>query len=129
MYANDQDMIPLLSNVDTRQSQASKQSDRDDIFRIIRSECVGGFNGVNTVVCDGMRDWLAWAGKDAVETRLAAENAAQMPHQHRSDTLLLLTQVARLLLKQGDVGAAEPLNHRALVGTQQLLGTHHRQCA
>lgn len=123
----DQELIPLLSNVDTRQSEAFKQSDRDEIFRIIQEECAGGFAGVNKVVCGGLRDWLAWAGKDAVDTRLAEEAARKMPEKYRTDTLYLMTQVARLLLDQGDLAAAEPLNRRALAGTRQMLGPNHRR--
>ena len=61
LYREFEELIKYVSAVDAEASEAFDEADRAEIHRIIRNECEGGFKGVNSKICTGMRNWLAQA--------------------------------------------------------------------
>ena len=57
------EIVNILTNVHVEHSEAFKASDKNEIHRFVRDECDGGFNGVNGVICDGLRKWLVGQGE------------------------------------------------------------------
>eukprot|EP00808_Paulinella_micropora_P014461 g41167.t1 len=73
-----------------------------------------GIHGLNKVVIEQLRDWLAKTAKAAI------------PEDHSSnDPLSLINCVAVLLRDQGKQVEAEPLYRRALAGHEEELGATH----
>eukprot|EP00808_Paulinella_micropora_P002594 g73683.t1 len=73
-----------------------------------------GIHGLNKVVIEQLRDWLAKTAKAAI------------PEEHSSnDPLSLINSVTTLLSDQGKLAEAEPLCRRALAGCEEKLGATH----
>jgi hypothetical protein len=56
---NPKDIIQLVKDVKTEQSEGFHDYDRKEIHRIIREQCKGGFEGVNREIREELRGWLS----------------------------------------------------------------------
>ena len=107
-------IIHILTNVDMERSEAFLPSDRDEIHRIVREQCDGGFNGVNSVLCGGLRSWLARTALSLVDQVTKGEED--------SETLVLMNQVGALLRDQGRLEEAAMLLRRAVAAGERDAG-------
>ena len=104
-------------SVKSEKSEARFQSDKDTIHQIIREECEGGFGGVNGVICEGLRGWLASEGLRLVSGVVEGEEVVE--------ELLLMNQVGRMLEDQGRLEEGEVVYRRGLVGRERVSGVDH----
>jgi len=107
-------IIKILTNVHVEMSEASHVSDRDMIHWIVEEQCEGGFNGVNGVICEGLRGWLASTALRLVSDIVEGEEA--------EEDLLLMNSVGLMLRDQGRLEEAEVLYRRGLAGYERVLG-------
>ena len=97
--------------VDVEKASAHVATDKDNIFRAIRED-MGGFLPVNQLVIGAMREWMAGAGR-------AALNA--LPEEERAVSALV-GKFARLLFEQGKDDEAAALFREALDNSRRMLG-------
>jgi len=110
-------IINILINVKVEKSEAFIESDRNEIHRIIREQCGGGFSGVDDVLCGGLRSWLEKTGSSLLADAKEGEEDAK--------TLTLMDRVATMLREQGRQEEAEGWYRRGLAGRERVLGPEH----
>ena len=102
----------MLATIDALKSECFKPQDRDMIFEIVRKEV--GFNKINSMVFERMRDWM-------IETTDEA-------YRSESDELMqlkLMKALAGVYTQQGKYELAQPLYIECLEKRKQLLGDDH----
>ena len=102
-----------MSQVDVETADASVPADKVAIKQLIQEEM--GFGEVNKQVIGELRDWLAAAGRAALE---------ELPADERG-TSCLINNLAMLLRDQGRLKEAEPLYTEALQARREVLGDRH----
>ena len=107
-------LVYKTCTVDTERAAAFLEEDRANIFRMIREE-MGGFARVNQLVIGAMREWMAAAGRAALDALPAGERASSA----------LAGNFAKLLRDQGKLDEAAPLCREALAGRRRALGDSH----
>jgi hypothetical protein len=93
------EVVRILMDVRVENSEAFVESDRREIHRIVREQCEGGFEGVNGVICEGLRRWLSRTALEMVSGVVEGEEV--------EEELRLMNQVGRMLQEQGRLGEAE----------------------
>ena len=128
MLHNDFDgLTTLLSDVNTENSEAFVPHDKEKIHRIVRDQCEGGFQGVDGVICSGLRTWLCKMGMHLVnqEERDRTRDEAETNPVPFESTLTLMNQLGRMFQTLGKMNEAEDLLRRALEGRIRALGHEH----
>ena len=113
---NDADALDqTLADIDASQAQISKVEDRDYILPRVRA--VGGFEVVNLVVKQELRQWLTQAGRTLLaEASCHTDSAGTV-----ADTMALQQGLANLVCSQNLLEEAEKLYCSALVGSHGTL--------
>jgi len=111
-------LIKIVSNVDAANSVAFMKSDQDKIHSIIRDTCPGGFDGVNKVICAGLREWLLFQGNRALQEQdLQCQNPEILTRHFQ-----LMTRVGQLETLLGKRTEAEKHLSLALNGLVDTAG-------
>ena len=123
-------LINVLTNVNVENSDAFVSEDREKIHEIVKTKCKGGFQGVNGVICKGIRCWLSKVGTNFVEEeekRLRKDGDLFDGEEYvpSEATLVLMNQLGRMLHNQGEMKRAEFMLRRSLEGREKLLGSDH----
>eukprot|EP00808_Paulinella_micropora_P025534 g7102.t1 len=103
----------MLATVDVANAKAWKAEDQKKILEAV-AETGEGVHGLNKLVVEQLRDWLAKTAKAAIPEEPSS-----------NDPLSLINSVANLLSDQGKLAEAEPLYRRALAGYEEELGATH----
>jgi len=98
-------------------SKSFDRSDADQIHRIIRLRCKGGFHGVNSEICAGLRGWL----------HSAAFELAKAPATDPEDEASRADLAGSLFKAHGKLAEAEQLFRWALEGREGALGPDHKE--
>eukprot|EP00808_Paulinella_micropora_P004758 g12825.t1 len=125
----------MLTTVDVANAKAWKLEDQKKILEAV-AQTGEGTHGVNKVVIEQLRDWLAKTGKAAIaeeparllRSTLSADPVARFEAAHSlltNDHRSLIDGVASLLRDQGKLVEAEPLYRRALASCEEKLGATH----
>ncbi len=101
-----------VSSIDMA-SASARPEDEANIRRVVKERL--GFHKVNTRVLEALREWLAEAGRGALQA---------LPQQERG-TSTLMNNLGMLLQDQGKLEEAEPLFREPLEARRETLGPRH----
>ena len=104
-----------VSRVDSRRAVCFTPDDEAMIHDAIERRLTGGHRGLDALLAEALRGWLASRGRAAL---------AQLPEEERG-TSKLLNNLGRLLHDQGDLQGAAPLFREALAARRSTLGDTH----
>jgi hypothetical protein len=146
-----EEIINIMTNVQIEKSQAFLTEDQNEIHRIVNEQCTNGYNGVNTIICNGLRNWLIETselllqrqGDGGIDNKIGAEGVnsgvegdgdakgkvdckLQFQEGEESEKRLeLMNQIGKMLHEQNRYVKAETLYREVLHRRQLLLGNDH----
>jgi len=109
-------IMKAFSRIDVEDSEAWNPKDKDMIFDVVRKS-EGGFQAVNMIVFDAMREWLAESGRVAIDY---GDSVYDEDKDVIVNNLHLMTSVGRLMKEIGKYDEAEHLYRLALIGHGHL---------
>jgi len=104
----------MIGRIDVRNSDAFKQSDKKLIFAVVESTI--GFNGVNSLILEHMRNWVIQTTEAAID---------ELPAEESSKKLRLTSAVADLYMQQGLYDRSERLYSGVLSTATATYGATH----
>jgi tetratricopeptide (TPR) repeat protein len=110
-------IMKAISCIDLESSEAWNPADREMIFDVVR-RLDGGFQAVNMILFDVLREWLSESGKDAIDF---SENIYYYDsYEKMKNNLYLMNNVGQLMKEQGKYEEAEHLYRLALSGYHRI---------
>lgn len=116
-------IMKAISGIDLESSEAWNPLDKEMIFDVVR-HLEGGFQSVNMIIFDVLREWLCESGRDAIDY---SENiySTESNYDKIKDNLYLMNNVGQLLKEQGKYEEAEHLYRLALSGYNRIDWKRH----
>ena len=111
----------MLAKIDARNSHCFKSEDKERIFEAI--ERTVGFNEINKMVFERLRDWVVSAMMVELDRRRAKFSQQLLPEE---DVMVYVNILAGLYRHQGDYASALPLQQECLAKRTILLNADHR---
>ena len=127
------DITSALSKIDVRAASAFDKAD-ELMIKAAVSASAGGFEAVNGLIHDRLREWLADASRDLLACRRetlghmlrdALRCRRETLGDTHPDTLAPMNNLANLLSDQGKLDEAEPLFRDVLRCRRETLGDTH----
>jgi tetratricopeptide (TPR) repeat protein len=117
LRVNFQYIMKAISSIDLESSEAWNPIDREMIFDVVR-RLDGGFQAVNMIIFDVLREWLSESGKDAID--FTDQIYYFDNYENMKKNLYLMNNVGQLMKEQGKYEEAEHLYRLALSGYNRI---------